>query len=114
MKKVLVVGCGAYMDSTYGCPGEWRCLKAAFLGEGEFAAPHQVVGFVRCECPGRSTVPNVGMTLKLSEVRPDVIHLSSCMANAKPECPYATGQEFADLIAGKTGLPVVLGTHAYH
>jgi len=36
MKKVAVVGCGAYMDSGYGCPGEWRCLKAAALGEGEF------------------------------------------------------------------------------
>jgi hypothetical protein len=36
MKKVMVVGCGAYMDSGYGCPGEWRCLKAATLGEGSF------------------------------------------------------------------------------
>ena len=34
MKNVIIVGCGAYMDSGYGCPGEWRCMKAAGLGEG--------------------------------------------------------------------------------
>ena len=38
MRKVAVIGCGAYMDSGYGCPGEWRCLKAAALGEGKFGA----------------------------------------------------------------------------
>ncbi|MDH3964478.1 MAG: CGGC domain-containing protein, partial [Deltaproteobacteria bacterium] len=42
MKKVMVVGCGAYMDSGYGCAGEWRCLKAAALGEGKFDEPSQV------------------------------------------------------------------------
>ncbi len=44
----MVVGCGAYMDSGYGCPGEWRCLKAASLGEGNFDEASQVVGFVKC------------------------------------------------------------------
>ena len=43
MEKVVVVGCGAYMDSGHGCPGEWRCLKAAALGEGTFENPSQVV-----------------------------------------------------------------------
>lgn len=114
MKKVAIVACGAYMDSGYGCPGEWRCLKAAALGEGDFTEAMQVTSFVKCECPGRSTVNNVGMALKLSEVKPDVIHISSCMANAKPGCPYATAEEFADMIRNKTGLEVVLGTHAYH
>ena len=42
MKTAMVVGCGAYMDSGYGCPGEWRCLKAAALGEGGFDEPSQV------------------------------------------------------------------------
>ena len=68
MKKVLVVGCGAYMDSGYGCPGEWRCLKAAALGEGCFDEPAQVTAFVKCECPGRSLVNNAGMAIKLSEI----------------------------------------------
>jgi predicted metal-binding protein len=76
MKRVLVVGCGAYMDSGYGCPGEWRCLKAAALGEGNFAEPVQVVSFVKCQCPGRSLAPNVGMAMKLSEMKPDEICLS--------------------------------------
>ena len=38
MKKVAIIGCGAYMNSGYGCPGEWRCLKAAAVGEGKFDA----------------------------------------------------------------------------
>ena len=114
MKKVAIVGCGAYMESGYGCPGEWRCLKAASLGEGSFDEASQVVSFVKCECPGRSLVSNLGMAMKLSEIKPDVIHLSSCLANAKPGCPYASADEFAQILSTKTGLKVVLGTHDYH
>jgi len=54
------------------------------------------------------------MTMKLSETRPDAIHLSSCLVNAKPVCPYGTPEEFAAILTGKTGLPVVQGTHDYH
>ena len=36
MEKVAVVGCGTYMDQGHGCPGEWRCLKAASEGDGKF------------------------------------------------------------------------------
>ncbi len=114
MKKVAVVGCGAYMDSGYGCPGEWRCLKAAALGEGHFEEPSQVMAFVKCECPGRSLAPNVGMAFKLAEQRPDVIHLSSCLVNAKPECPYSSPEQMATILENKTGIPVVLRTHEYH
>jgi len=114
MKKVLVVGCGAYMESGYGCPGEWRCLKAAALGEGEFDQASQVVAFVKCECPGRSLAPNTGMAMKLSQMKPDAIHLSTCMANAKPDCPYGSADQFAEILKKKTGVPVVLGTHDYH
>ena len=39
MKKVMIIGCGSYMDSGYGCPGEWRCLKAAGLGKGPLKSP---------------------------------------------------------------------------
>lgn len=114
MKKVAVIGCGAYMDSGYGCPGEWRCLKAAALGEGKFEEPSQVVSFLKCECPGRTLVPNLGMATKLSELKPDVIHLSSCLVNAKPGCPYGKPEDFADIIQQKTGINVILGTHEYH
>ena len=114
MKKVAVVGCGAYMTSGYGCPGEWRCLKAAALGEGKFKEPSQVIAFVQCECPGRSTAPNVGMAAKLSGIKPDAIYLSSCLAGAKPGCPYATPEELAAILQDKTGVPVILGTHDYH
>ena len=114
MKKVMMVGCGAYMDSGYGCPGEWRCLKAATLGEGTFTEPVQVMSFVKCTCPGRSLVNNVGMAMKLAEMKPEAIYLSSCLAKAKPACPYSTPEEIAQLIQGKTGIPVVLGTHEYH
>jgi predicted metal-binding protein len=114
MKKVVVVGCGAYMDSGYGCPGEWRCLKAAAQGEGVFESPSSVIAFVKCECPGRTLAPNTGMAIKLAEIKPDVIHLSSCMANAKPGCPYSTPEEMAGILQEKTGIQVVLGTHNYH
>lgn len=76
-KKVAVVGCGVYMDNGYGCPGEWRCLEAAFLGEGNFEEKSQVVSFVKCECPGRALVPTVGMAMKLSEKKPDRVYMSS-------------------------------------
>jgi len=114
MKKVAVVGCGAYMDSGYGCPGEWRCLKAAALGEGKFDEPSQVVAFVKCECPGRTALPNTGMAIKLSEIKPDAIYLSSCLVNAKPECPYVSAENLAKMLENKFGVPVVLGTHDYH
>lgn len=114
MKKVAIVGCGAYMDSGYGCPGEWRCLKAAALGEGNFDEPSQVVAFVKCECPGRALVTTMGMSMKLSEIKPDKIYISSCMVNAKPSCPYASAEEFAGFLENKTGIPVTLGTHDYH
>ncbi|UCG51455.1 MAG: CGGC domain-containing protein [Candidatus Latescibacterota bacterium] len=114
MKKVAIVACGAYMDSGYGCAGEWRCLKAAALGDGQYEEPSHVVGFVKCECPGRTFLPNLGMTMQLSGIKPDVIHLSTCLASAKPECPYTNAEEMAKMIHTKTGIPVVQGTHEYH
>ncbi len=114
MKKIVVVGCGAYMDSGYGCPGEWRCLKASALGEGAIGAPSSVAAFVRCECPGRALVPTVGMAMKMSEIKPDAIHLSSCLVNMKPGCPYSSAKEMAKLIEDKTDIKVILGTHEYH
>jgi predicted metal-binding protein len=114
MKKVAILGCGAYMDSGYGCPGEWRCLKAAGLGEGSFDEPHTVTAFVKCQCPGRTAIPNLGMAAKLSEIKPDLIHFSSCLANAKPECPYTKPEDLARMVEEKTGIKVVLGTHDYH
>ena len=114
MKKVAVIGCGAYMESGYGCPGEWRCLKAASLGDAYFDEPSHVVAFIKCECPGRALVPTMGMAMKLSEIKPDVIHLSTCLVNAKPGCPYSNAEEMAGILEDKTGIRVVLGTHDYH
>lgn len=114
MRKVAIIGCGAYMGSGYGCPGEWRCLKAAAMGDGRFGEPSQVVAFFTCECPGRTVVPNLGMAMKLSEIKPDVVYLSSCLANSKPGCPYSTPEELAKILESKTGIPVILGTHDYH
>ncbi|RLC31339.1 MAG: CGGC domain-containing protein [Deltaproteobacteria bacterium] len=114
MKKAAIIGCGAYMESGYGCPGEWRCLKAAALGEGHFEEETHVVLFIRCECPGRATASTLGMAMKLSEIKPDVIYLSSCMVNARPACPYMNVEEFARTLEQNTGIPVVPGTHDYH
>ena len=114
MEKVAIVGCGTYMDQGYGCPGEWRCLKAAANGDGTFESPAAVVAFVQCQCPGRTVVPSLGMAAKLSEIKPDKIYLSSCLAKAMPKCPYNDPKDLAALITEKTGIPVVMGTHDYH
>lgn len=114
MQKVAIIGCGAYMDSGYGCPGEWRCLKAAAMGDGKFGEPVQPVAFIKCECPGRAVVPTIGMAAKLSETKPDAVYLSSCLVNARPGCPYSTADELAEIITSKTGIPVIQGTHDYH
>ncbi len=114
MKKVMVVSCGAYMDDGYGCPGEWRCLKAATMGDGSFDEESQVIAFLKCNCPGRPIMSNIGMTLKALEMKPDAIHLSSCMVNAKPGCPYMKPEDLAKMIEDKFGIKVVAGTHAYH
>lgn len=114
MQNVAIVGCGAYMDSGYGCPGEWRCLKAAARGDGRFVKPSAVTAFIKCVCPGRTVVPNLGMAAKLSQIKPDVVYLSSCLANAKPDCPYTSPEQMAALLEEKTGIKVVTGTHDYH
>jgi predicted metal-binding protein len=54
------------------------------------------------------------MAEKLSGIKPDVIHFSSCLVNAKPECPYFKPEELAAAVESKTGVKVVLGTHDYH
>ena len=113
MKNVAIVACGAYMDNGYGCPGEWRCLKAAAMGEGSFDEKSSVLAFVKCICPGRPTVANVGMAIKALEIKPDVIHFSSCLVNAKPGCPYSDPNDLAKSIEDKTGIKVVMGTHDY-
>jgi len=114
MKKVAIIGCGAYMDNGYGCPGEWRCLKAAALGDGTFEEPSQVISFLKCECPGRPLIPNMGMAMKLSEIKPEAIYLSSCLVTAKPGCPYTNADEMARALEEKTGIRVIQGTHDYH
>ena len=114
MEKVAVVGCGAYMDSGYGCPGEWRCLKAASQGDGEFKQASHVVAFVKCECPGRAVMPTIGMAARLSEIKAEKIYLSSCLVNAKPGCPYTSAEELATILENKFEVPVIKGTHDYH
>ncbi len=114
MENVIIVGCGAYMDSGYGCPGEWRCNKAAALGEGNFDEESRVIGFIKCQCPGRATPTTVGMTAKMSEIKPDKVYLSSCLVGAKPGCPHMTADELAEFIRDKTGFEVTQKTHDYH
>uniref|UniRef100_UPI002634A3BC CGGC domain-containing protein n=2 Tax=Desulfobacula sp. TaxID=2593537 RepID=UPI002634A3BC len=86
----------------------------ASLGDGTFENPSHVVAFVKCECPGRTVVPGIGMAMKLSEIKPDKIYLSSCLANAVPGCPYTGAKDLANIIEEKTGIEVVVGTHDYH
>jgi predicted metal-binding protein len=73
-----------------------------------------VVSFVSCECPGRTLVPTLGIAAKLSQIKPDVIHFSACMAKAQPGCAYIKVEDMAKLVEEKTGVKVILGTHDYH
>jgi predicted metal-binding protein len=54
------------------------------------------------------------MSMKLSEVKPDKIYLSSCLVYAKPGCPYFSADEMADILSKKFGIEVVQGAHDYH
>jgi len=78
-----------------------------------FDEPSAVVAFVKCECPGRTAISNLGMAIKVSGVKPDLIYLSSCLVGAKPGCPYMKPEELAELIEKKFGVKVVMGTHDY-
>ena len=113
MENVTIVGCGAYMDSGYGCTGEWRCLKAAALGGGNFGSPAHVMALVKCEWPGRGLISNVETAIKSLEVTIEVIYLSSCFANATPACPFTNAREIAEILENKTGIQVFPGTHNY-
>jgi predicted metal-binding protein len=101
------------MSTGTACPGDWKCFKAASLGEGKFGEQTEIMSFVRCDCPGRTVVPNVMMAIKLSGVKPDEIMLSSCMAMAKPDCPTLNMQQVAAILKDKTGVEVTMGTHQY-
>lgn len=52
--------------------------------------------------------------MKMAEMKPDKIYLSSCLTNAKPACPYSDAEEIAKMLENKTGIEVILGTHDYH
>jgi predicted metal-binding protein len=54
------------------------------------------------------------MAIRLSEIKPDAIYLSSCLVNANPGCPYSSAEELAEILKNKTGLEVISGTHDYH
>jgi len=111
--NIIIVGCNAYMETGYGCPGEWRCLTAVAQKDEAFKNydDPKIVGFLRCECPGRSTLTNLELILK--KVKADKVHFSKCLYKANPPCPYFKPEELADAIKAKTGLDVIMGTHDY-
>ncbi len=113
MKKVGIIYCGKYVDSGFGCAGEWRCHKAAALGEGKFDEPSSLVLWIRCDCPGKTVISNTKVAIDMSGIKPDVIHLSSCLAGSYPPCPYYKVEEMAKKIEETFGIPVILGTHNY-
>jgi predicted metal-binding protein len=56
----------------------------------------------------------MGMAVKLSEMKPDAIYLSTCLANTMPGCPYTNPEDMAKALEAKIGVKVVIGTHDYH
>jgi len=51
--------------------------------------------------------------MKLSEIKPETIHLSSCLVNAKPDCPHRKVEDLVSMLENKFGIDVVQGTHEY-
>ena len=113
MAKVAIIYCGQYVNSGFGCPGEWRCHKAAALGEGNFQEPSQIIFWIKCECPGHTILSNTKMAMKLAEIKPDAIYLSSCMVNSWPKCPYFDLNELEQKLKESFQLPIIKGTHSY-
>ena len=111
--NILVIGCGSYMDAGYGCPGEWKCISAVKEKNGAFAEYDDpvIVGFLRCQCPGRATISNIGMVKK--NVQIDAVHLSNCMVKAQPMCKNHDFDKFKEMVEEQFGVKCVLGTHAY-
>ena len=72
-----------------------------------------MTAFGKCECLGRPLPANMGLAIKMSEMKPDKIYLSSCLANAKPGCPYTDVEEMSVMLEEKTGIEVLAGTHDY-
>ncbi len=114
MPRVLIVGCGAYMEGSYDCASDWKCLTAAAEKRGSFSQHDdevKVVGFLRCKCPGRVLVNNVATTKTRTDF--DVIHLTNCMVKAVPGCKNHDFDQLPKMLEEKTGAKVVVGTHDY-
>ncbi|WP_022852635.1 CGGC domain-containing protein [Thermodesulfatator atlanticus] len=113
MAKVLIVACGAYADSSYDCPSDWKCMTAAAEKRGPFAEYDevQVIGFLKCKCPGRALISNIAATKK--KVDFDAVHLSNCMVKAVPMCKNHDMENLPKLIEEKVGVKVIAGTHDF-
>ena len=113
MENVVVVGCGSYIDSVASCPGDWKCFKAARLGEGFFPEQANILALVRCTCPGRAILSNVKMTMKFLDTKVDRVHIATCMAFAYPDCAHVDMEKLAKNIAEEHDVPVTMGSHKY-
>ncbi len=113
MARVLIVACGSYSENSYDCPADWKCMTAAAEKRGPFADYDnvQVIGFLKCKCPGRALVSNVASTKSRTDF--DVVHLTNCMIKAVPECKNHDFERLPKMIEEKTGAKVVMGTHDF-
>ncbi len=47
-------------------------------------------------------------------MKPEAVYLSSCLANTRPGCPYAAGEDLAKKSENETCLTAIRGAHEYH
>ena len=101
----------------------WIAVTAVGESGGVLRRPHWEKGVLRhldrsfrfsSVNARRSLASNMGLAIKLSGLKPDVIHLSTCLVNAKPGCPYSNAEDISKAVEDKTGVKVVVGTHDYH
>lgn len=118
MANVLIVACNRIRDLS--CVACFKCFRAAENKDGEFAKYDdevKIVGMCTCgDCPGL-VMPKLTLVMEQAEYQKmdiDAIHLATCIVKASQTggCTLDLDKT-AQMISGKFGKPVTLGTHNY-
>ncbi|HEQ99410.1 MAG TPA: CGGC domain-containing protein [candidate division Zixibacteria bacterium] len=120
MAKVAILACKRVQDQL--CIACSKCFKAIHEREGEFARyadddELDLVALGSCgDCPGLY-IPKVKLMNEIIDYIErdyDVLHLGTCMVNAKKtgQCPIDFDQ-LTTLVKQNFGKEVVVGTHNY-
>ncbi|MDD4497983.1 MAG: CGGC domain-containing protein [Methanosarcinaceae archaeon] len=103
--KIAVVKCEIVSEICpgTGCFAAFNARKANF---SDYDENTQMVAYFTCGgCSGRRVANLIG---EISNAKPDVVHLSTCMAKSTPVCPHL---DYIKGVFEEAGIKVVEGTH---